>query len=156
MSQTETTEFTDFSLPHVTADGMGMLKLSEVANKGNVVLAFFPGAYAPVCVTEMERLKADYQKYRDSNTEIVGVSGDLPWALGQFKQDHNIPFPMVSDNTFKVAQQYGVHIEDLMSTGMDIANRGIFVIRNGKITHKWTGEDPTKLPDFDEILESVK
>lgn len=149
------TEFKDFSFPMVTEEGMENIKLSEKAEGKNLLIAFFPAAYAPYCIQEMESLNKEYTQYKEHNTEVIGISGDLPWALAKFKADHKIPFPLVSDNKFEAAKAYNTYLENPMGNGMDFSNRGVFLIKDGKVAYEWRGEDPTKQPNFEEIRKHL-
>lgn len=155
MTSHENKEFIDFSLPMITEEGIVTMNLADKVNKSNVILAFFPAAWAPFCITEMESLRKEYQTYKDANTEIIGISGDLPWALNKFKTDQKIPFPLLSDNTFKASKAYGIHLNNPMQNGMDFSNRGIFLIKNGKISYEWRASDPTKQPDLEAIRSAL-
>lgn len=152
---TPTTKFQDFTLPMVTPDGVKNVELSTEAKDKTLILAFFPAAYAPYCVTEMETLKKEYQNFKSKNAEIIGISGDLPWALAKFKEEKDIPFDLVSDNTFEASKAYGTYLKNPMGNGMDFSNRGIFIVKNNEIVYEWKGEDPTKQPLIDEIMDHL-
>jgi thioredoxin-dependent peroxiredoxin len=59
---------------------------------------------------------------------VLGISYDAPSALAKFRQGHNLPFPLLSDEDKAVAKAYGV-------AGMLAAARVSFVIgSDGVIT----------------------
>ena len=49
-------------------------KLSDFRRKKNVVVYFYPKDFTPGCTTEAIEFTKDYNKIKDSNIEIIGVS----------------------------------------------------------------------------------
>lgn len=73
------TRFTDLT----EADTVGVShKLSEYVGHGNYVLIDFWASWCAPCMSEMDNVKANYQKYHSKGFEIVGLSfdrGRQPW-----------------------------------------------------------------------------
>jgi peroxiredoxin Q/BCP len=67
--------------------------------------------------------------------QVVGVSTDDAATQKRFRDENQLPFPLLSDKGGKVAKQYG-------GTLLGFANRATFVVeRDGKITEIVTGND---------------
>jgi peroxiredoxin Q/BCP len=69
--------------------------------------------------------------------QVVGISVDDVPTQKRFKEQHQLPFPLLSDQGGKVARQYGGTVAIL---GM--ANRATFVVdRDGTVKEIVTGSD---------------
>ena len=103
-------KFTDFEM--LTPDGE-LIKLSDYAGKGKVVLIDFWASWCGPCLREMPNLVDAYAKYKDKNFEIVGVSLDESnddWIESIKKL--NIIWPQMSDLKYwnnKGAQLYAIN-----------------------------------------------
>ena len=90
--------------------GKTEFKLSDYRGKKNLVLAFFPAAFSPVCSQQMPRIQAEKTKFDSSDAVVVGISVDNTWALDAFAQQLGLEFPLLSDfyPHGAVAERYGV------------------------------------------------
>ena len=52
------------------------VKLSDFRGKKNVVLAFYPLDWSPVCTGENKCLTDDFPSFEQANAEILGISAD--------------------------------------------------------------------------------
>jgi peroxiredoxin Q/BCP len=67
--------------------------------------------------------------------QVVGVSTDDSATQKRFRDENQLPFPLLSDKGGKVAKQYG-------GTLLGFANRATFVVeRDGKVAEIVTGND---------------
>lgn len=102
-------KFTDFEMK--TPEGK-VVKLSDYAGKGKVVLVDFWASWCGPCRREMPNLVDAYAKYKNKNFEIVGVSLDQngdSWKEAIKKL--NITWPQMSDLKYwsnEGAQLYAV------------------------------------------------
>ncbi|HEY5631106.1 MAG TPA: peroxiredoxin, partial [Nitrososphaeraceae archaeon] len=74
----------DFSL--VDSNGK-TIKLSDFRGKKRVVVYFYPKDFTPGCTTEAIEFSRDYDKYRDANIEIIGISPDNEESHKKFRQE---------------------------------------------------------------------
>src|SRR3990172_5871982 len=90
--------------------GKTEFKLGDYRGKKNVVLAFFPAAFSPVCSQQMPRIQSQRGQFDASEAVVVGISVDNTWALDAFAQQVGIDFPILSDfyPHGAVAEKYGV------------------------------------------------
>ena len=63
----------------------------------NVVLLFFPLAFTGVCTTELCSIRDNIALYNNTSATVYGVSVDSLFALGKFKEEQNLNFPLLSD-----------------------------------------------------------
>ena len=108
-------------------------KLSDVAGKRAVVLAWFPKAFTRGCTIECKSMaeKGDLIKKFDAAYFMISV--DPVEQSKAFGDEHKADFPLLADPTKKTAEAYGV----LRDFGGDIgvvANRWTFYIgKDGRI-----------------------
>ncbi len=116
-----------------------------------VVLLFFPLAFSPVCTEEMCSMRDGWSAWQSLGAQVYGVSIDSPFVTEKFRAERNIPFPILSDFNKTVAAEYGALHDDLK--GMKgVTKRAAFVIdAGGTVVYDWVSDDPTKMPDLDEI-----
>ncbi len=83
--------------------------------KGKWVVFFsHPADFTPVCTTEFVSFAKNYEKFKELNTELLGLSVDhvyshIKWVEWiKEKLGTEIPFPIVADTTGKIAELYGM------------------------------------------------
>jgi len=116
----------DFKLNAVTGDGKDFVEVKLEDYKGKwLVLFFYPLDFTFVCPTEITGYSKHIEKFKALGAEVVGVSVDSEhshkaWINGDLGP---INFPLASDMTKKVSEDYGILIEEA-----GIALRGLFII----------------------------
>ena len=150
----------DFSLPTKAAEGPKLVTLGEYLGKKSVVLLFFPMAFTGTCTEEMCSVSQSLARYSSLGAEVLGISGDNPFAQEVWAQTQGISFPLLSDYEHKVARLYEVAYDSFLpqlNLPMGgVAKRAAFVIdKEGVIQHIDVKEDARKLPDFDAIVERL-
>lgn len=60
----------------------------------------------------MKAYQADLAKFNQTETQILGISVDSPFANKRFAQDIGVTFPLLSDLKRKVSKDYGVLNEE--------------------------------------------
>ena len=121
--------------------------------KGNVVLAFYPGAFTSVCTKEMCTFRDSLARLNDMNAAVVGVSVNDPFTNKAFAERNGLNFPLLSDYERKVVRKYGIAHDDFAGMkGYTAAKRSVFILdKSGTVRYKWGSDDPTKEPDYGEI-----
>ncbi len=93
----------DFSL----TDGEGRdWRLSDQRGR-TVVLLFYPGDETPVCTRQMCSVRDNWELYRETGAEVVGVSTDSAESHGKFAAHHSLPLRLLSDPKGEVSRLYG-------------------------------------------------
>jgi len=140
----------DFELP---ASGNRTVKLSDFRGKKNVLLAFYPFAFSPVCSLQLPGLQQSLSEFQKLNTEVLGISVDSKHSSAAFAEHLHLDFPLLSDFNKDVTTAYGVLREG------GFAERALFVIdKNGLITYAHVnaiGEVPDNGPVF-EVLQKMQ
>ncbi|MEM0364410.1 MAG: peroxiredoxin [Candidatus Nitrosocaldus sp.] len=144
----------DFTLPDTE---LKMRSLAEFRGR-KVVLAFFPAALSPVCTREMCTFRDHFDELNKAGAEVIGISIDGPFANKQFKEVHNLNFPLLSDYSREVISRYGIVMEDLLHVkGYRAAKRSVFVLdRDGIIRYRWVSDNPLVEPDYEEVKRVIK
>src|SRR5689334_5017113 len=104
----------------------GTVKLSDYRGQKNVVVAFHPLAFTPVCATQMTSYEAELPALDRSNTVVLGLSIDAQPAKSAWaKTLGTISFDLLSDfhPHGDVARAYGVFRE-----GDGISERAVFLV----------------------------
>ena len=130
--------------------------LGEFKGK-NVVLAFFPGAFTGVCTTEMCALRDSSNQFNDLNAQVLGISVDPIFSLKVFSEQNNLNFPLLSDYSRQMVNQYDVALENMAGMeGYTAAKRAVFVLdKEGAVRYKWVGDTPGVEPEYDEIRQAL-
>jgi len=99
-----------FTLPDVTGK---MYSLKDfLGNK--VVLYFYPKDMTPGCTKEACDFRDAFPDFEKSDAVIIGVSPDSPDRHKKFIGKYNLPFLLLSDESKKVLERYGVWKEKSM------------------------------------------
>lgn len=143
----------EFSAPMRTPDGeISEFTLSSALEDGPVVLAFFPGAFTSVCTGEMKTFRDRLDAIDDTGASLYGVSIDSPFSLGEFAEQNNLNFSLISDTNKEIIDAYGVRM-DFDHIGLSgVAKRSVFVIdEDGTVTYSWVSDDPGVEPDYEAV-----
>lgn len=139
----------EFSL-HATPDQR--VALSEFRGR-NVVLAFYPADFSPVCGDQMALYNQILPEFHRLGAEIIGVSVDGVWCHRAFAEARHIHFPLLADFEPKgeVARSYGAY-----RGAEGVSERALFVI-DGEGTIRWSYCSPVGVnPGADGILEALE
>ncbi|MDX1690614.1 MAG: thioredoxin-dependent thiol peroxidase [Acidimicrobiia bacterium] len=93
----------DFTL---TADDGTTVSLSDLGG-GPTVLYFYPAAFTPGCTTQACDFRDDHDRFAEAGYRILGVSPDEPERLAEFREEHDLPFRLLSDPDHAVAEAFG-------------------------------------------------
>ena len=83
------------------------VKLSDLRGK-SVILYFYPKDDTPGCTTEACEFRDAYDRFREQNIEVLGVSPDGAESHRKFKDKYELPFPLLADPDHTAAEAYGV------------------------------------------------
>ena len=97
----------------------------------------------------------NFSKLGNSNTAVIGISVDSPWANAEFAKKYNLEFELLSDIDREVVNAYDAKFVGLGGIeGYVSANRVVIVIDSeGIIKHRWVAENPGVEPDYDAIIK---
>src|SRR4051812_25893082 len=69
-----------------------------------VVLYFYPAALTPGCTTQACDFRDNLGVLRNAEVAVIGVSPDQPAKLRKFREEHGLPFPLLSDPEHQVLE----------------------------------------------------
>lgn len=141
----------DFALENTSRQ---VIRLSDFRGKKNVVLAFHPLAFTPVCSVQMQNYQKALPVFDSLDAVVLGISFDLgPSHAAWANSLGGLSFDLLSDvhPHGKVARDYGVFRE-----GDSLPDRAIFVIdKTGKITWAKLHDIPEQ-PNLEELLGALR
>ncbi|MFX1283697.1 MAG: peroxiredoxin [Promethearchaeota archaeon] len=109
------------------------IRLSDYQNKKNVVLFFYPKANTPGCIIEAQGFRDAYNELKNLNAEVIGISVDNISDLQSFRNDQQLPFPLITDIEKDISTKYGC-----LNDKVGLAKRTTFLIdKQGKIRNIW-------------------
>ena len=92
----------------------GVFKLPEKFKGKWFVLFSHPADFTPVCTTEFVEFAKNYDKFRELNCELIGLSIDQVFSHIKWiewikeKLGVEIPFPIIADDTGELARKLGM------------------------------------------------
>jgi len=132
----------------------GTVKLSDFRGKKNIVLAFHPLAFTPVCANQMRAYESDLAQFEKAGAAVFGISIDAqPAKAAWAKTLDSISYDLLSDfhPHGDVAKKYGVFREK-----EGFSERAIFVIdKAGRIAWSKVYAIPEQ-PKNDELLAALQ
>jgi peroxiredoxin len=115
--------------------------LSEFRGDKNVLLAFFPLAFSPVCSHQLPELQLALPRFEAADTVVFGVSVDSHYANAAFARSLHLEFPLLSDWNREASSAYGVLIPQASLSG-----RALFLVdKRGRIAWREVSEDADSL-----------
>jgi peroxiredoxin len=128
------------------------VRLSGYRGK-NVVLAFYPADWTPVCTSELTLFQETLDDIRSYNAEVLGLSCDSHHSHRAWAERIHLTMPLLSDfwPHGQVAREYGVFRD---SDG--ISDRAlIFIDSVGTIREVWVAENPDIAPGLNVVFDTL-
>ncbi len=94
----------DFILPDHSG---ARIRLAAYHGK-HVVLFFYPADNSGGCTREACAFRDAYSEFRQLGAVLLGISRDGPETHSDFRQKHDLPYPLLTDADGAVAAEYGV------------------------------------------------
>jgi len=128
------------------------VSLKDLTADSAVLVAFYPQDDSPVCTAEMKEFRDMYGEYNKLGVQIVGISTNSLESHMKFKRKHELPFPLLSDESKVVTKAYGVLHEK-----KGVSRRSYFLVGNdGVIRYLFVEQYQKEKRGKDELLASVK
>ena len=110
------------------------VSLSDFLGK-KVVLYFYPKDNTPGCTRQAQAFASLYEKFKEKNAEIIGISKDSAESHRKFAGKYSLPFVLLSDPDRKVIEEYGVWQEKKMygKTSFGVVRTTFLIDENGII-----------------------
>jgi peroxiredoxin len=130
------------------------VKLSDFKGKKNVVLAFYPLDWSPVCTGENKCLTDDFPKFGSANAELFGISTDSFFSHKAWADSLELKHRLLADFNREVVKKYGLYFEPL-----NCGKRATVIVdKNGKVAYVKVQEIKTARDDKEILaaLEKIK
>ena len=104
------------------------ISLADFAGQ-TVILYFYPKDDTPGCTTQACSFRDNHNLLIERGLNVLGVSPDSVKSHAKFAEKLQLPFPLLSDEGHKIADDYGVWVEKSMYGRKYMANeRATFII----------------------------
>ncbi|MBQ8604590.1 MAG: thioredoxin-dependent thiol peroxidase [Oscillospiraceae bacterium] len=125
------TKAPDFTLPD--KDGTPV-SLSDFQGK-KVVLYFYPKDNTPGCTRQACAFAANYEKFKEIDAVVIGISKDSAASHLKFAQKYDLPFIILSDIELQAIQAYDVWKEKKLygKVSMGVVRTTYVIDENGVI-----------------------
>jgi peroxiredoxin Q/BCP len=130
----------DFTLP---SDEGGEVTLSDLRGK-KVVLYFYPKDDTPGCTIQACDFRDAAPSFEGVDAVVLGVSADSLESHRKFRAKHDLNFPLLADESHRVAEAYGVWKEKSMygRTFMGIERSTFLIDEKGNVERVWRKVSP--------------
>ena len=127
------------------------VSLSSLKGKKNVVLAFYPLDWSPVCEGENKCLTDDFPSFSDVNAELFGISTDSFFSHKAWAEALDLKHRLLADMHRTVCKAYGLYFDAL-----NCAKRATVIVdKEGTVAYVKVQEIKTARDDK-EILDALK
>ncbi len=125
--------------------------LSEFRGKKNVVLAFYPLDWSPVCEGENKCLTDDFPSLESADSVLFGVSCDSFFSHKAWADALDLKHKLLADMSRSVSKSYGLFFEPL-----NCSKRATVIVgKDGKVGYVKVQEIKTARDDK-EIIDALK
>ncbi len=126
--------------------------LSEFRGTRNLLLAFFPLVFSPVCAHQLPELQREMARFRALDTQVLGISVDSWYSNQEFARKLGLSFPLLSDFDRQVCAAYGVLIPE-----RGYSNRAYFVVdKQGRVAWRQITPSPAEIPSTEDALAALE
>lgn len=152
----------EFILKNVSGKNV---KLSDLTENGFATLIFYRGSWCPKCNLQLAAFENDYEKFRELNSELIGISTDTSEGAKKTLEEANNSFPLLLDPTSKVIESYDIKVEkreliDIpakMNNKNNYAMPSIFIVdKEGILRYKYIGKSFRDRPANELLLSELK
>lgn len=120
------------------------ISLEQILKNGPTMLLFFRGTWCPNCRAQVLRLSDDYQEFRKTGTQLIGIFCQKAEPVKKWSAENNIPFPLLVDPDRVIAKEYGVYVSISWDFSLNVARPSNFLVgKDGLIkfvyvsSHQW-------------------
>jgi len=125
--------------------------LSSFKGTKNVVLAFYPLDWSPVCTGENKCLTNDFSQFDQMNAAVFGISTDSFFSHKAWADSLDLKHTLLADFNREVVKKYGLYFEPL-----NCGKRATVIVdKNGKVAYVKVQEIKVARDDKD-ILDALK
>ena len=142
----------DFTLEGTRGAEVREFTLSEVAAGRPTVLVFYVYDFSPVCTDQVCEIDDMELLTPNDDIAVLGVSTDGPYSHQRFIAEHDISYPLLTDDEKRVYERYGM--VERAEDGFRQPKRGIVLLDADRtVRYQWISEDNWEEWPVDPIFE---
>ena len=144
-----------FTLPGTDGDTIEKYSLANHIDQGAAVLVFYPFDFSPVCTDELCMFRdAEWLTFTE-NIDVLAISLDSCYAHKRFVNEYDLPFPLLSDTTGTVTEQYGLAYDE-WEHHAGVPKRALITVDDTQtVQYTWVTEDAYENPSLEELHQTV-
>ena len=96
----------EFTLPDQDSHDISLTALTK---DGPAILYFYPADFTPGCTREACSIRDIHRELTRAGLAVAGISPQSPESHRRFREKHNLPFTLLSDETKEVIKMFGVN-----------------------------------------------
>lgn len=85
-----------------------LVNITDFLGKKMLVIYFYPKNETAGCTKEACSFRDAYEDFVEAGAEVIGISSDSAESHNSFKNNHNLPFILLSDSKKEVQNLFGV------------------------------------------------
>lgn len=148
-----------FELP-LAEEGTYSLEKDMAEREGWRFLVFFRGAWCPACNQDLKEIEESISYFEGKGVHFTALSTDTQEGSLEMKQKHGLSFPILTDVSKDLLDQYGVfyHGEDAPYEDHGIHGEAAYFLldENGKIMYQQKQTSPYGRPTEKELRKIVQ
>jgi len=117
------------------------------------VLFFYPKANSKYCTDEMRHIAELSEEFRSHKALVYGISRDSEDVQKQFKEEFELPFPMISDEDGEISKAFGAR---MLWGLLPISKRVTYVIDSGGIVRFYYRNEVNAVSHGDKALAALE
>ena len=127
----------DAAPPFEMAADDGSVVTTESLAGSRYVLYFYPKDDTPGCTAQACGLRDSWDRVAATGIEVFGVSPDSVRSHVKFRQEHDLPYRLLSDDGHRIADAFGVWVEKSYAgrTYMGVERTTFVIGPDGRIEH---------------------
>jgi peroxiredoxin Q/BCP len=129
--------------PFICPDEEGSVFILNQQRGKFVVLVFYPRDETPGCTEQLCELRDRWEELRARNTIVVGINPGSAQSHRAFRARHKLPFPLLVDDSRRVARLY-------RSAGLLVRRTVYLIDPKGVIRFSARGK-----PSIDELMAAL-
>lgn len=133
----------------------GELNTATLLGK-KIVIYFYPKDNTPGCTIESKAFRDHYAEFQKNNAEIIGISRDNIKSHCKFIDNHQLNFPLISDEDETICRLFDVLKEKSMfgKKYFGIVRSTFLINEEGSLIKEW--RDVSVTSHVKEVLAFIK
>lgn len=111
-----------------------------------MIIYFYPKNETPGCTSQACEFRDSYHRFRSMDVPVIGISADSVESHQSFKENHDLPFTLLSDEDRQVISYFQAYGEKNIfgKIQMGIMRSTFIIDEEGKIEKVYKKASPSK------------